>query len=292
MRPVLIAASFFTFTAGISLGQAGQPTFEVVSIKPSAPPPTGRRPITRMAGGPGSRDPGQIRWENVTVADVVVSAYGLQRYQLPTPEKYRSAFSDKYDIVANVPDGTTMVQFKLMMQNLLRERFHVIVHWETQNLPVYELVVAKGGLKIRESPDGAPGGAPAKDGFPQVPAGHTIAFLMGTDRHVRTVAKGASLSCRPVATPDCDQFNLLLQGYVPDLRNRAILDKTGLTRKYDFTLDFVVLLSAGPGIDADPGIDGVGIFDALEHQMGLKLVESKASLDVLVVDHVEKPSDN
>ncbi len=104
------------------------PSFEVASIKPSAPrdPNVGVR--VGCSGGPGSRDPGRWTCQNMSVANLVSMAYDLRRYQMPEI----GDFSDRFDIAVNVPEGTTREQFRQMQQNLLEERFKLALHFEAE----------------------------------------------------------------------------------------------------------------------------------------------------------------
>src|SRR5947209_8710373 len=161
-------------------------SFEVASIKPAPPPSDPHKFMVGMRGGPGTPDPGQITYSNVTIRNVLMNAYDVKEFQISGPAWLNN---ERYDITAKVPPGTTKEQFKLMLQNLLAERFKVTLHHETKDLPMFALVVAKGGSKLKESAplpppptDGGPGEAPNsygaapkttfnKDGMPQLPAG-------------------------------------------------------------------------------------------------------------------------
>jgi uncharacterized protein (TIGR03435 family) len=126
----VFAIALLTFTAGAQ-------TFEAASVKAS-------QPFTpfQMRGGPGSSDPGQITFTNVSLKDVVAKAYGVDGYQLACPEWLADA---RYDILAKVPANTTRSEFRGMLRNLLSERFQLMVHRETKELPIYAMVVAKNG---------------------------------------------------------------------------------------------------------------------------------------------------
>ena len=149
-------------------GAADRLTFEVASVKPSA----NQGMVTKMAGGPGTSDPGRFRATNVELSMLLMRAYGIQYDQLRGP-----AWMDKtqFDVVANVPPGTTAEQFREMLQNLLAERFRMQVHHETRAEAVYELTVAKNGPKLKLAAEGSgaddfvPGSGPRRtdrDNFP------------------------------------------------------------------------------------------------------------------------------
>jgi uncharacterized protein (TIGR03435 family) len=122
--------------AAIARAQIG---FEVASVKPSAPPGAGR-------GGPGAPDPDHFVCENFDLASLLMLAYEIPSYRLSAPSWMRNA---KFDIVANVPQGTTKQQF-------LEQRFDLRTHWEMKEMRVYALVIAKGGSRLKESAAASP----------------------------------------------------------------------------------------------------------------------------------------
>ena len=122
--------------------------FEVASIKPSALPGAG---VIRLGqqGGPGSRDPGHVTYTFSTIRDLIVDAYSVKRNQVSgSPNRVDS---ERFDIVAKVPAGATKEQVKIMLQNLLAERFKLALHRETKELPIYALVLAAKGPKLKDS---------------------------------------------------------------------------------------------------------------------------------------------
>src|SRR5580700_4776117 len=126
-------------------------TFEVASIKPAAPPggSPGVIALRVMAnGGPGTGDPGRWTAENFSLANLISAAYDLKRYQYSGP-----AWMDdtRFDVVAKLPGGATKEQFRVMLQNLLADSFKLAIHHEKKEMQVYELVIAKNGLKLKES---------------------------------------------------------------------------------------------------------------------------------------------
>lgn len=252
-------------------------SFEVASIKPSAT----QGMTTRMAGGPGTSEPGRFRATNAELIMLVVHAYGI-RYedQIRIP-----AGMDKtqFDVIANVPPGTTAEQFQRMLQNLLAERFRLRVHHETRVASVYELTVAKNGPKMKLAAEGSgaddfvPGSGPRpadRDNFPILPPGRPN-FACGH------LPQGSYCTFRTVTMEMLAQRMIL-----PNFVGRHVVDKTGLTGRYDFTLYYNATSSAPSGQDNNaPRIE-----QALPEQLGLKLAPSKASLDVLVIDEAAKAS--
>ena len=230
-----------------SASQQEATMFEVASVKPAGP-----RTTRMFSGGPGTGDPGRITWTRATLFDVLYRAYDLQDFEQISGPQWLS--SEAYDITAPVPPGTTKKQFAIMLQGLLSSRFKMQVHHTTREFPVFFLVVAKGGPKLKE---------------PGSETGMTVNFAGNTAHltaHAQTVAA--------------------LGRMLRSTAGRQILDHTGLAGKYDFTLEFAVREMA-------EATELPSIFDALPRQLGLRLEDAKAPFDVVVVDHAEKvPTEN
>jgi uncharacterized protein (TIGR03435 family) len=233
-------------------------------------------------GGPGSDDPGLYVCENCDLSGVVSRAYGIETFQLSAPDWMRAT---RFNIAAKVPMGATREQFKLMLQNMLAERFKLSVHFEKKEMQRSELVVAKGGPKLKESAiapqpkeDGADPKPPekpvepkeftAKDGYPAV-AGEGMAAGYGRARMVY-----------PRQT--IEFLAAMLSGQL----HHPVIDATGLTGKYDIALYWDMRGTSDP--DAGPTLEA-----ALQSQLGLKLEQKKGPVDIVVVDHAEKvPTEN
>jgi uncharacterized protein (TIGR03435 family) len=236
MRTTILCAGLIVSTSCAAFGQgaAESPTFEVASVKPSEPQPSGMMRV-RMSGGPGTPDPGQLTYTNVSLKNVLATAYEVNDYQISGPNWLDG---QRFDIVAKIPQGATKEQFQQMLQNLLAERFKLKLHHETKELPMYALVVGKGGPKLKESveedaatPQGAappppPGrdeAAPVRlkmdaDGMPQPPPGmgRNGVFMMtmfgSGGLRTRMVCKG-----QPVSS---------LLGTLSNLLGRPVVDAT------------------------------------------------------------------
>ncbi len=262
-----------------------------------------------MRGGPGTDDPGQFTAPSVSLGTLLETAYGVRFDQISGPNWL---MSEQYSISAKIPPNTPKDQFHLMLQNLLAERFHLTLHHGTKDFPAYELLVANGGPKMKPSlPDAdaataAPAGAASrferdKNGFLVLPPGVSNAMTTGNgmSRYTYrvTMAEFAERLGNMVNASNGEAFGAI----VP-----IVVDKTGLTGKFDFTLEFLGLYRppafmapAAPRGDQQPEASiasdpGPNLFAALERQLGLKLVKgSTASLDLLVIDHVDKvPTEN
>lgn len=188
--------------------------------------------------------------------------------------------SDLYDIDAKVDDSLVEGEWKklsfdqkwdqamLMLQTLLAQRFKLKISHGTKVLPVYELVLAKNGPKFAED-----------NSHPEIGA------IVARGRGRFELISG--------------EFNLFagLLGHLPELGGRVVLDKTGLTSHYSFTFQWTpeTLGAMGGRAEDDGGAveaAGPSLFTALQEQLGLKLVPTKAPVDVIVIDHIERPSEN
>ncbi len=234
-------------SAGMALGQIG---FEVASVKPSPPPAAGRSTNYKLYGGPGTPEPERFVCENFKLAPLVMLAYDIPSYRLSAPDWMQDA---KFDIVANVPRVATKEQFRMMLQDLLKERFQLKTHWETKEMQVYALVVSRSGSKLIENATAA------------------AMMRMSSTRGVTQMA---------FTSAPMEQFVSQL-AHIRGV-DRPVLDKTGLTGKYDFTLK----LASGPGGVAGP--EGESVFTAIEEQLGLKLERQKAAIPMLIVDQSER----
>jgi uncharacterized protein (TIGR03435 family) len=298
---VLISLGSFAF--GQVPLQSGQSklTFEVASVRPAAPLSGVEALIFQQRGGPESADPGQISYTNIPLQRLVMMAYGISEpYEISAPGWLDD---ERYDVVAKLDPSSTRDQLKVMLQNLLAERFGMTIHHETKNLSIYELVIAKGGSKVKEvietlSPSSAPAdtaGRGATDvdanGLRQRAPGQ-IGLSM-----IRLGGPSTRFSARQQPISALTQ---VLQNPL----GRTVVDGTGLRGKYDFNLDWTrdartsanVRNTGGAAVPApvlgtaDSQID-VGppdLFTALQQQLGLKLEEKKGPVDVVVVDHAEK----
>jgi uncharacterized protein (TIGR03435 family) len=269
-------------------------TFEVASVKRTPPPePNARVFFGPPRGGPGTSDPGQITWTNAALRNILMTAYDVQTYQVTSPDWLAT---ERYDIVAKVPAGATKAQVNVMWQNLLKERFGMVLHHESKELPVDELTVAKGGSKLKETADPniepfTPVAGPPrvdKNGVPEMNGSGAIVTIFPT-------ANGATARMVAKGLPSSD-----IAGRLAASRRRPVIDKTGLTGKYDFILEFALDTTGiplPPGFPtqaennaSDPGSD---IAAAVEKQLRLKLTSTKGKLDVIVIDHAEKtPTEN
>ncbi|HEY1759079.1 MAG TPA: TIGR03435 family protein [Bryobacteraceae bacterium] len=243
----------FVMAGAVALGQSASPAFEVASIKPHE---------FGGAGGGGGRlgisiSGSLVTCSIMTLSRLIIEAYGVKAYQVSGGPTWASDSSTVFDIEARADGTPTREQADAMLQTLLADRFHVKLHREMKDLPVYDLVIAKNGPKLKESAADATSMS-SRQGSPTGP--RKLTFSKAT-------------------------ITVLANGLAADA-GRPVIDKTGLTGSYNFSLEYTP-----DGTPADVAT-GPSIFTALEDQLGLKLVSSKAPTEILVIDHAEKPTQN
>jgi uncharacterized protein (TIGR03435 family) len=240
--------------------------FEVATIKPSDPNQRGK--VFTVRG----RD---VVTVNTTLGDLITMAYNLHPRQLSGLPGW--AETEKYDITGRpeAPGQPSVDQIEIMVRKLLADRFQLKFHREKKELPAYAITVAKTGSKLAKSqadPNSLPG-----------------LFFGGANPGMSFNVRNATIA----------EVANVLQG---NLLDKPVVDQTGLTEKYDFTLKFTPETSQIAGFGGErqgappPAADALDappdLFTAFQQQLGLKLESTKAPVDVLVLDKVEKPSAN
>jgi uncharacterized protein (TIGR03435 family) len=275
------------------------PAFEVASVKQDTRHSFVRRPWSpNIDCGPiakcgiiGDR----FNDEFASLTDLIMDAYKVRRYQVLGLPDWGDTGHDVYDVEAKIgsSEAPTLDQARLMLQTLLTERFQLKIHHETRELPVYALVVTKNGPKLAPTD---------KVCAPPAPPGSASAGRGG---------KNSDDANAPRRSLSLLESWVLIPERLAGRAGRPIVDKTGFDATAYCTLDgmdpFAVLMrEMGPGgggggrngppraADAaeDPGARGVSLFTAIEEKWGLKLEPQKGPVDVLVIDHVERPSEN
>jgi uncharacterized protein (TIGR03435 family) len=232
-----------------------------------------------------------------TIKNYILNAYGASpasQAQLVGGPAWLA--SDLYAINGKVPDDLRAAMQKMtpeeqanqtrqMQQSLLADRFHLKAHVETRSLPLYELAPVKSGLKLKPVPAPTPfvpgaSFSPPKPGAP-VPPGMSVMMMGGSTRTIRAGATN-------------------IRGLISMLRNQSeiagkpILDKTGFTEHFDIVnLQWAPLTTAAaPADNGTPDTDAPSLFTALEETLGLKLTPAKGPVEVLVIDSIDRPTDN
>jgi len=283
MRTAILAI----LLTGLLLAQS--PQFEVASVKPFAP---GQRQVTAGLHFDGAL----MRGIGLSLRDYLATAYRFKATLISGPDW---TASDRFDISATLPEGASRAQVPEMLQALLADRFQVKLHHEKKEFPIFALVPAKGPLKLKEVPPD-PNADPVNDEPVGMANVATIAFV----ENVVSVqyARGASFS---VGNNRIEVRKLPLWVFCRNLErysDRQIVDMTGLTGAYDFTIDVTpedyqammirsavlrgqnIMPEAQKLLDASPAS---ALSDALG-QVGLKLESRKAPIDTLVIDSALK----
>jgi len=244
--PWLEAAIALAF---IPMAAAQSPAFAVASIRLSG------QEVKFEKDGSVQATPGTLQLRDVTLAHCMRWAYHVQDAQVAGPDALRD---QRYDILAKADGPASEEPMRLMLRQLLADRFKVVFHRETREMRAYALTSADGGKKLHPS---APGTVPSRQNTAK-----------------STVEKAASM-------PEFAEF-------MGDVLETPVVDQTNLKGRYDFVLDFTSYL---PTLNRPTQLDDfLAILpSALKGELGLKLErQSKIPIEVLVIDHVEKPSEN
>jgi uncharacterized protein (TIGR03435 family) len=288
--------------------------YEVASFKPAKPGTEGKI----IMGF--SMPPDGFTATNATIMMLVQQAYGVQPYQISgAPDWFNS---EHFDVNAKMDPAVADALLKLsvddrriarqqMLQALLADRLQLKIHRDNKELPVYNLVVGKNGPKLKESKaednaSTAPGSTtvPPAIKLPPVPNGggggnsSVSVNRNGAGTFMMSGGPGGGMqTMSSTASPIANLVRMLSMRL-----GRPVLDKTGLTGKYDFKLEFAPEQTQGPAFGggdgggapmtppADPG--GPSIFTAVQEQLGLKLESAKGPVEIIVIEHAERPSQN
>jgi uncharacterized protein (TIGR03435 family) len=288
---------------------AERPTFEAASIKPAKSGAMGAG--IRMAPG------GRFTATNISLKMLMTMAYKIQPFQLASAPSWLD--SDRWDIEAK-PESSAdeepakspadeekrMDDQRLRIQSLLEERCKLTFHHETKELPVYALVVAKNGSKLKESAIETPQPSPrGDDRNPTNTDGEGNTRLPIRDRILPGTPKRHMMMGFGQLSGEGVPLSFLAETLSRQL-GRVVLDKTGLKGNYDLDLKWTPDPSqgmmgggpmgpggpGGPGMPPPPDPNGPTIFTAIQEQLGLKLESQKGPVDIIVIDHIEKPSEN
>jgi uncharacterized protein (TIGR03435 family) len=249
-----------------ALTQPG-PKFEVASVKLHELP-TGA--IAFRAGGAAINLSGNRVTVGGTLTSIVMAAYNLKDFQVSGGPEWADGGGrpEIYDIVAKTEGDTTpsMDQVRLALQELLADRFHLKVHHDSKEVTVYDVVVDKNGPKMKE-------GTP------------------GTDCKRDMLAAGVTMRVKFTGCTVAEFLKTISITF-----DHPLMDRTGLKSGYDFTLEFSPRRPDGslvPGQDSPDVVETAPtIMPALQQELGLKVVPAKESVDVVVIDHADRPGEN
>jgi len=292
-RPsVIVLALVFTaaLQAQLTVPDKGETvlTFEVATVRPSS------KDIGRSFHSSIWWNNSSYRTENLTLRSLIRSAFNADSAPQLTggPDALLDA---RWDINAKISDDDyarlqelsrdeRMRMLHLMVQALLADRFGLKVHIETRELPVFDLVVDKGGPKLQPaSPPPAVPSNPSTDP-PAASSASPAKPHEGSSTNISRDHATMNATSQPIATLAA------MLGRQSELDGRIAIDKTGLTGKYDWTLDWHPLNMNAAETDADP--TGPSLFSALKSQLGLRLESSKGPVQIVVIDAVSTPTPN
>ena len=266
---------------------AGGPPTQTTTIAIGGPPPSGGgTPFGGRVAGPAATPIGRCIFHRMTLKMLINAAYRLTSLGGSLDQLLTGGpgwiGTDQFDIEAKAedPEHTSQDQLRIMLQNLLTERFKLKFHREQKETQGFDLLVAKGGLKMKEA-----------DGSEKNPGSMSMS--------VGNPASGGMSTINAYGSPMA-----AIISFLSGRLGRAIQDKTGLTGKYNFSLNWSpgdnetnALAGAGlpGGLSIQPAAGasepGVSIFTALQEQMGLRLESSKVTIDAIVIDSVERPAE-
>lgn len=267
------------FSAASAIASSPQHAFDVATIKPSDaknPPPESINvlPNRFQATGMTLKELIKVAWDlNYGANDQITGGppwVSSTRYDLDAKEDAALAAE-----IAKLPQQQQGVEVRAMLRDLITQRFRLQIHHETRQLAVYQLAVAKGGPKLMPATEMATSSRPADPSATQDKPRRWIRFA-GVGQLEGFAADTSTL--------------ITVLSMQPEIGGRLVLDKTGLTGNYDFTLKWTpdIFLSA----NQSAANAGPSLFTALQEELGLRLDSAKAPVDRIVIDQVSPPSAN
>ncbi len=250
--------------ATVTLAQENAPKFEVASIKPSDPNSTN--------GGMRTAPNGGVTLSNMTLKNMLLIAYSVRDFQISGGPAWME--SERFDVQAKPAGPATPQDMPLMLRALLVDRFHLVVRKETKESTIYALVLARkdgklGPKMIVATCKPYDPAHPEPDSEPE-----------------KTEVKPCGMSARAGNLQALGVSMEFLAAYVSSTVDRQAIDRTGLTGTYDVSLEWT------PENRRADDNAGPSILTALQEHLGLKLESAQGPVDMLIVEHAEKPSEN
>lgn len=285
MRSAALCCVVLLALTTVFRAQSSSPTFEVASIKPNN--------SAAAEGGIRVQPGGRFAWTNMTLKQLIATAYGFDQREVIGGPGWLG--QEHFDVIAKVEAGTSPLDANgspgplfAMLRRLLEDRFQLGTHRESADRPIYTLVLARAGERAgrRLVPSNTDCDAVMRDraqGNPPEPAANGVAACAIRPAPGRIDASAISTQ--------------QLAGVLARILGRPVIDRTGLTGNFDVTLEFQPDFQAAFTTDparlepaADP--NAPSIFTAVQEQLGLKLESARGSVDVLIVDRADKPTEN
>ena len=211
---------------------------------------------------------GRYELRTATMAELIQTAYGVEDDNVIGGPNWLEF--DRFDVIAKAPPGAGAEKIQVMLQNLLADRFKLVVHPDTKPMPNFVLTLGKGRHKLKEADGTGEKGCQGQPRPENLPPG-TIPLIVVTCHNLTTAAIA-------------QQLHQMAGGYL----TTPVVDSTGLKGSWDFEIKWTAR-----GQLAAAGADGISIFDAVDRQLGLKLEAQKTPVPVIVVDSVnQQPADN
>ena len=260
MLPANLTLLLFAATAAFAQSaDAPAPAFDVASVKASQPGPPGEpgRGGVRVRRDNIQVSPGSVTMRSVTLKSAIRWAWHVSEFQVSGPDWLDS---ERFEITGKAPGPATEEQLRLMMQTLLRERFKLVLHRQTKELSAYVLVVGKNGPKVRETK---------------------------TEGEASIDINQRQLSVNVQRAPVSQLIDMM-----SNLLRAPVIDMTGLTGRYDLTLNVAKyvgdMAARGQSIDSAPADPVALVSMILQDELGLKLEARKMPLELVIVDRAEK----
>jgi uncharacterized protein (TIGR03435 family) len=216
--------------------------------------------IKLARGGPVKiqSDPGRLTISDETIEVLIKLAYGLREYQFAGPDWLHTS---RYNIVATTASPQSRSVQLAMLRRLLIDRFKLAIHHESKTLSIYALIAGKTGLKLKLMDENLPAPFELYSNF--------------------------SMSPTPGGATELRGYGSLgqLSDFLTRLVERPVLDRTGIAGNFDIRL--LCAIDGYPGFESSPSV-----FDAVQSQLGLKLEARSSPVEITLVDHVEKPTEN
>ena len=291
MQTLLNVSAVVAITATLAAQSPASARFDVTSVKRQT-----QQMAPRVVGIQAS---GRFTAPNATVRDLIGSAYGLQGYQIMGGPEWLS--TDRFEVTATTRAGVSPADARMMLRTLLAERFQLTTHAETRDLPVFELRLVREDRRLG----------------PQLrPSGAECAPMRGPSRGIGAPSFAAAppppppppdvvvpLNAAPTPPPRCpsaaarmngighwslrDETMAFVARQLTGESGRPVFDRTGLEGPYDLDMTF-----ASDAAIAAGGIDALTLEGALREQLGLRLEPRRAPVEVIVIDRVQRPTEN
>jgi bla regulator protein BlaR1 len=285
----------------------GKKEFEVASVKPTKTWGFPHFPLDNANGKPagGRFSATSTLWSYVAFAYKLTASRQQERAVLAQLPKWFD--TDIFEIEARAAGNPTKDQVRLMMQSLLAERFKLAVHFESPVMPVFALTLVKPGKmgpKLRPHAEGPPCGefpsmdaVPTPDQIAQIAHASIFPGSCGTQESRRGPTGAQQIGSRDASMATVAD-TIYSYGVMAGEVDKPVVDQTGLQGSYDFSVEygsagdsFARPASATPAAGSQEA-QGISFLTALREQLGLKLVSTKAPVQMIVIDHIEKPSQN